>query len=163
MSGGNSKLQREPLKTCLDNICSDRPHCVSYAGDTLYETKWVRRFNIHYSNVYPRAVIRPHTAQQVSQIVQCAANHNLTVQAKGGGHSYANFAYDADITIDLTYMAHISVDSDAHIARIGGGSRLEKIDKELQRHGRAFAHGVCPSVGIGGHATIGGLGAMSRM
>ncbi|KAK4100442.1 FAD-binding domain-containing protein [Parathielavia hyrcaniae] len=28
---------------------------------------------------------------------------------------------------------------------------------------RAFAHGVCPEVGIGGHATIGGLGPMSRM
>lgn len=161
MGGNSSKLS--PLKTCLSNVCGNRPHCVSYAGDALYEINWVRRFNIDDAYAYPWAVIRPGTVEDVSEIVRCAVENNATVQAKGGGHSYANLAYDADITIDLSNLQHFSIDDETHIARIGGGSRLGKIDKELHHHGRAFAHGVCPGVGIGGHATIGGLGPMSRM
>lgn len=161
MGGGGSKI--EPLRTCLDKVCGDRPHCVSYAGNPFYEINWVRRFNIDDANAYPWAIIRPQTVEDVSRIVQCAVDSNVTVQAKGGGHSYSNFAYDADVTIDLRLMQHFSMDNGTHNARIGGGSRLGKIDKALQRHGRAFAHGVCPGVGIGGHATIGGLGPMSRM
>lgn len=160
---GGSGSKNEPLRTCLNNVCGGRPHCVGYAGNPLYELKWAQRFNIEDANGHPWAVIRPQTVEDVSQIVQCAAASNVTVQAKGGGHSYSNFAYDADITIDLKLMQHVSIDNGTRNARIGGGSRLGKIDKALQHHGRAFAHGVCPGVGIGGHATIGGLGPMSRM
>lgn len=161
MGSGNSKI--EPLRTCLDNVCENRPHCVGYAGDRTFELNWCRRFNINDPEAYPWAVIKPRTTDEVSQIVQCAAKYNATVQAKGGGHSYANFAYDADITIDLANMKHMEMDTGSWNARIGGGARLGKIDVFLHSHGRAFAHGVCPGVGIGGHATIGGLGPMSRM
>lgn len=48
-------------------------------------------------------------------------------------------------------------------ATFGSGYTLGDLDKELHSHGgRAMAHGLCPSVGIGGHATIGGIGFSSR-
>ena len=41
---------------------------------------------------------------------------------------------------------------------------LGALTQKLHDHGnRAVAHGTCPQVGIGGHATIGGLGPASRM
>lgn len=41
---------------------------------------------------------------------------------------------------------------------------LGDVTKRLHENGnRAMAHGTCPQVGIGGHATIGGLGPTSRM
>lgn len=49
-------------------------------------------------------------------------------------------------------------------ATIGSGTLLDDITKKLHDNGkRAMAHGTCPQVGIGGHATIGGLGPTSRM
>lgn len=49
-------------------------------------------------------------------------------------------------------------------ATIGGGTLLRDVTKRLHENGnRAMAHGTCPQVGIGGHATIGGLGPSSRM
>ncbi|GJC89607.1 FAD-linked oxidoreductase sorD [Colletotrichum liriopes] len=44
-----------------------------------------------------------------------------------------------------------------------GGTRLRQIDESLRVHRRAVPHGMCPGIGIGGHATVGGLGPMSRM
>ena len=47
------------------------------------------------------------------------------------------------------------MDEVSWIATIGGGSLLGDIDKLLEQKGnRAFSHGVCPGVGIGGHLTV---------
>ena len=49
-------------------------------------------------------------------------------------------------------------------ATIGAGTLLGDVTKRLhEAGGRVIAHGTCPQVGIGGHATIGGLGPASRM
>lgn len=56
------------------------------------------------------------------------------------------------------------MDNSTWRATVGGGTRLGDMDDKLHdAGGRAVAHGVCPGVGIGGHATIGGLGPSSRM
>jgi hypothetical protein len=48
-------------------------------------------------------------------------------------------------------------------ATVGGGTRLGDLDERLLAAGqRAIAHGTCLQVGVGGHATIGGLGPTSR-
>lgn len=47
-------------------------------------------------------------------------------------------------------------------ASIQPGSRLGDVALELKNHGRALAHGVCPYVGVGGHAGFGGWGPASR-
>ncbi|KAH9992370.1 hypothetical protein F4779DRAFT_609290 [Xylariaceae sp. FL0662B] len=61
-------------------------------------------------------------------------------------------------------MQDFSIDTNTWVTTVGGGSKLGDLTKQLHEHGgRAFAHGTCPGVGIGGHATIGGLGPASRM
>jgi hypothetical protein len=52
----------------------------------------------------------------------------------------------------LQKLRYVIVDDKTQNARIGSGSRLGDIDILLGD--RTFAHGVCPGVGIGGHATI---------
>ncbi|KAJ7272724.1 hypothetical protein B0H12DRAFT_1319893 [Mycena haematopus] len=48
-------------------------------------------------------------------------------------------------------------------ATVGAGTLLGDLTRRLHdAGGRAIAHGTCPQVGIGGHATIGGLGPLSR-
>jgi FAD/FMN-containing dehydrogenase len=66
------------------------------------------------------------------------------------------------IVVDLKNMQAVSWD-DAEIARVGAGITLGDLDTFLNSKNRSMAHGTCPQVGIGGHATIGGLGPASRM
>lgn len=68
------------------------------------------------------------------------------------------------IVVDLKHFQQFSVDENSWIATIGAGQLLGDVTKNLLANGqRAMAHGTCPQVGIGAHATIGGLGPMSRM
>ncbi|KAG8414624.1 hypothetical protein J3459_014213 [Metarhizium acridum] len=49
-------------------------------------------------------------------------------------------------------------------ATFGAGFKLGELDHQLHKHGgRAMAHGTCPGVGAGGHATIVEIGPSSRM
>lgn len=48
-----------------------------------------------------------------------------------------------------------SMDTNTWRATIGAGTQLGGIDQKLHDNGgRAMAHGICPGVGLGGHATI---------
>lgn len=71
---------------------------------------------------------------------------------------------DGALAIDLTNLQSFSMDEDTWQASVGAGMRLGDMDDKLHDAGkRAVAHGTCPGVGIGGQATIGGLGPSSRM
>lgn len=62
---------------------------------------------------------------------------------------------DGALVIDLVNFQHFSMDTDTWQATIGGGHRLHDVTEKLHDNGkRAMAHGTCPGVGIGGHATI---------
>ncbi|KAJ4323828.1 hypothetical protein N0V84_004174 [Fusarium piperis] len=142
------------LRTCLDSVCAKDTNCVRYPGIKQDEEyfQWSAPFNLGRV-VKPAAVVRPKDADQVAAFVQCAAKNKVKVQARSGGHSYAN------------YGIYVTLDENTWHAKIGSGSLLGDIDDLLDKKPgrRVFPHGVCPSVGIGGHATIGGLGPSSRM
>lgn len=57
--------------------------------------------------------------------------------------------------IDLGSLKSIVVDSDG-TAHVQGGALLGDTALALNSKGRAMSHGVCPWVGIGGHAGFGG-------
>ena len=64
----------------------------------------------------------------------------------------------------MKHFQQFSMNDQTWQATIGGGTLLSDVTKRLHDNGnRAIAHGTCPQVGIGGHATIGGLGPSSRM
>ncbi|TGJ83569.1 hypothetical protein E0Z10_g5197 [Xylaria hypoxylon] len=152
------------LATCLNTVCDGRTDCVAYPNNPLYQISWVNRYNLDLP-VTPIAVTRPQTVQDVSAFVKCAATNNIKVQPKSGGHSYANYGgEDGALVIDLLKLQDFSMDAKTWQATIGGGTKLADVTKRLHDNGkRAISHGTCPGVGIGGHATIGGLGPTSRM
>ncbi|KAK3368489.1 hypothetical protein B0H63DRAFT_76736 [Podospora didyma] len=159
---GNSN---SALSQCLGGVANGRSGFVSYPENPLYQISWVKRYNLDV-HVTPAAVVRPDTSQDIADIIKCATANKVKVQAKSGGHSYANFGLGGDdgaVAIDLVNLQEYRMDPTTWYATVGAGFRLGEVDKRLHETGRAFSHGVCPDVGIGGHATIGGLGPMSRM
>jgi FAD/FMN-containing dehydrogenase len=84
------------------------------------------------------------TAKQISAAVTFASKHNLAVQPRSGGHSYASHSLggtDGALVIDLSLMNDVKVHPEADPealwrAEIGGGTRLGKITEELYRQGK---------------------------
>ncbi|KAI1384413.1 Glucooligosaccharide oxidase [Hypoxylon trugodes] len=154
------------LSDCLNAVCNSRDSCVAYSDNPLYQISWVNRYNLDIP-VEPIAVTRPDNSQDVSDFIKCAVANNVKVQPKSGGHSYANYGVggtDGELVIDLVNLQNFTMDNNTWQATIGGGTRLSDVTSRLHDNGkRAIAHGTCPGVGIGGHATIGGLGPSSRM
>lgn len=112
----------------------------------------------------PAVIVIPKTEDHVRHAVLCAARLGLQVQARSGGHSYASFSIggrDGAMVIDLRHFQGVSVDQQG-IAKVGAGARLGSVAVALLARGRALAHGTCPAVGVGGHATHGGFGMTSR-
>ncbi|KAF8698239.1 hypothetical protein AX14_001170, partial [Amanita brunnescens Koide BX004] len=134
-----------------------------FPGDSAY-SGLSEAFNERYA-FKPGAIAFPSTPQQVSRIVKLGVEYNHQVVARSGGHSYiANGlgGKDGVLVIDTRNMTNITMLS-SDIATIETGNRLGDIALALSKHGRALPHGVCPYVGIGGHASFGGWGYTSRM
>ncbi|TVY58928.1 Berberine bridge enzyme-like protein [Lachnellula cervina] len=159
--GGSS-----PQAKCLLSAVGGNADLVAFPTKPLYQLLDVHPYNLDIS-VAPIAVTYPKTADQVAAIVACAGS-DFKVQARGGGHSYANYALGGGDTntavVDLKNFQDFSMDTNSWQATIGAGTKLGDVTSRLLSAGnRAIAHGTCPDVGIGGHATMGGLGPMSRM
>jgi hypothetical protein len=78
------------LRKCLDSVCAGADNCVKYpaSGENREYFQWASPFNLGRI-VLPAAVVRPSDDEQVSGFVRCAADNNVKVQARSGGHSYA--------------------------------------------------------------------------
>jgi FAD/FMN-containing dehydrogenase len=63
----------------------------------------------------------------------------------------------------MMFLSQVQVDSTG-LARVGPGNKLKDVAEKLHAaNGRYMPHGSSPTVGIGGHATVGGLGLHSRL
>ncbi|KAL8996219.1 MAG: hypothetical protein Q9169_004241 [Polycauliona sp. 2 TL-2023] len=113
----------------------------------------------------PAVIVLPTTVQHISDAVGCAAQNNVKVQPRGGGHSYAAFGLGGQngaMVIDLQSFQEVTLDAN-NIAKVGGGVRLGNLAQAIfNQKQRALPHGTCPGVGVGGHATHGGFGLSSR-
>ncbi|KAF8166621.1 hypothetical protein K438DRAFT_252941 [Mycena galopus ATCC 62051] len=170
MGSSNSTLPppsqpASPLQVCLNKVFANNTGGVSYPQDLLYQFLDVKPYNTAIS-VTPAAVTRPTTAEDVANIVQCAVASAVKVQPRSGGHSYGNYGIggeDGAVVVDMVNFQQFSMDNTTWNAVVGAGTLLADVTSRLSNAGgRAIAHGTCPQVGIGGHATIGGLGPISR-
>lgn len=94
----------------------------------------------------------------------CAVRTHFFVNPRSGHHSYASSSLggeDDHFILDLSALNTIALNGD--IASIDGGARLGDVGLSLAGQERAVAMGICPYVGIGGHAAYGGWGFTSRM
>ncbi|PLW50268.1 hypothetical protein PCASD_01709 [Puccinia coronata f. sp. avenae] len=115
------------------------------------------------------AIVYVSDAKDVSKAIKCASKFRVPVVARSGGHSYASFSSSPQgLIIDVTNLKDFSFATN-HVGEVGemvtfgAGLRLGDLDMALEEHERAVPHGVCPYVGVSGHATCGGFGPTSRM
>ncbi|KAM5341204.1 hypothetical protein ACJ41O_015313 [Fusarium nematophilum] len=155
---------RESLRGCLSDAVSQSER-VRFSDDSDFQSGHVRPYNLNFPYV-PFAVVYPIDPTEVANLVVCASKNARTVQARSGGHDYTNKCIGGDdgaVVVDLKNINGVQLDSDG-IARVGAGNRLRDVCEKLHSQGaRHMPHGSSPTVGIGGHATVGGLGLHSRL
>src|SRR5258706_2740735 len=120
---------------------------ISLPKDPFYKHIAVKPYNLAF-NIHPAAVTRPRSAAEVAAVVKGAADQGLKVQARSGGHSFANYCLggeDNAVVVDLKHFQQFSMDTTTWHATIGGGMLLGDVTPRLHDHGgRGMAHGTCP-------------------
>src|SRR5690242_892524 len=140
---------------------------VSFGGDVIGPADAVyddaRRVWNGMVDKRPAAVVRPTTPAQVAKAVQFGRDQDLAIAVRCGGHSLPGLStVDDGLVIDLSHMRGVSVDPEARVATVRGGSLLSQLDTEAQKFGLVCPVGVVGHTGVGGLTLGGGMGRLQR-
>ena len=105
--------------------------------------------------IEPLGVVVPRTREDVVRTVRIAAEHHVSITARGGGTSQAGQAIGAGIQLDTSkYLNRIlEVNAAERWAWIEPGVVLDELNAQLKAHGVRFA----PDISTASRATIGGM------
>ena len=111
----------------------------------------------------PLAIVRAADAGDVSRVVTLAAEADLELAVRSGGHSLAGHGVsDGGIVVDLSEMTALHIDPKGRTAWAQAGLTAGEYTAAAQAHGLATGFGDTGSVGIGGITLGGGIGFLSR-
>ncbi len=113
----------------------------------------------------PGLVLRPRTPDEVADALAFASRHpELPLGIRSAGHGISGRSTNkGGLVIDVGAMDSIDVlDADRRLVRIGPGATWKRVAAALAPHGWALGSGDYGGVGVGGLATAGGIGFLSR-
>ena len=144
-------------KTSLSDLRRRHRGPVIVPHDDGYETARMT-FNAMLDR-RPEVVTRPLDVDDVVAAAVFAAQSDLPVAVRGGGHGVAGHCIgDGSLVVDLRLMREVAVDSEARTATCGGGALWEDLDPVCVRHGLATPGGTFGDTGVGGLTLGGGIG-----
>lgn len=133
---------------------------VSFPGNSAYETTQDSYFSLQEAALSPACIVVPSSPQDVAETVTIISGiPNCQFAIKGQTHApAAGFAnINAGVTIDLTPLHSVTVNSEHTVASIGGGASWLDVYTYLDSHGLAVAGGRNGAVGVGGLTLGGGI------
>jgi FAD/FMN-containing dehydrogenase len=111
----------------------------------------------------PALIVQCAGTDDIVRSVDYARANNLAVAIRGGGHSAPGFGTcDGGLVIDLSRMRNVRVDAARAEARVEGGCTWRDVDTATEPFGLATPGGIISTTGVGGLATGGGFGYLSR-
>lgn len=111
----------------------------------------------------PALILRARNASDVRTAIRLAAEQNLPLAVRCGGHSLAGFSTcDKGMVLDLSLMKRITINPIEKIAEVEGGALLGDLDKAANPYGLVTPAGVVSHTGIAGLTLGGGMGWLSR-
>jgi len=113
---------------------------------------------------HPAMIALCASGADVAEAVTFAAEHELVLSVKGGGHSYPGKSVcDNGLMIDLSMMNDVTVDPAAKTATARGGALLGQLDRAALAHRLITTTGVVSHTGVGGFTLGGGMGRTDRL
>ena len=111
----------------------------------------------------PAAIARCAGADDVAAAVRFAAEHRLSLAARGGGHHVAGTAMVEDgLVIDLSAMRAVRIDASGRTVHVQGGATWADVDRVTAPLGLAAPGGVVSETGVAGLALSGGVSHQRR-
>ncbi|MBB2948833.1 hypothetical protein FB565_008619 [Actinoplanes lutulentus] len=113
----------------------------------------------------PGLVLRPANPAEVADALSFARRHrHVPLGIRSAGHGVSGRSTnDGGLVIDVSAMNEITVlDEHQRLVRIGPGATWKQVAAALDEHGWALGSGDYGGVGVGGLATAGGIGLLSR-
>lgn len=111
----------------------------------------------------PALILRARSAMDVSVAVHVAAERNLPLAVRCGGHSFPGYSTcDGGIVLDLSLMRAITINPIERIAEVDGGALLGDLDRAGNPYGLVTPAGVISHTGAAGLTLGGGMGWLSR-
>jgi FAD/FMN-containing dehydrogenase len=111
----------------------------------------------------PALIVRCQGIDDVIACVRYAADHQVLLAVRGGGHNVAGFGTcDGGLVIDLSAMRVIEVDAERRTVRAEGGATWADLDAATQVFGLAAPGGIHSATGIAGLTLGGGQGWLRR-
>jgi FAD/FMN-containing dehydrogenase len=120
---------------------------------------------VHEATVdrHPLAIVRAVSAADVARTVVFAAQTELELAVRGGGHSLAGHGTtDGGIVLDLGAMKGLHIDPIRRLAWAQAGLTAGEYTTATAQHGLATPFGDTSTVGIGGLTLGGGIGWLVR-
>ncbi|MFN0074819.1 MAG: FAD-binding oxidoreductase, partial [Chloroflexota bacterium] len=112
----------------------------------------------------PALIARCTGTADVQAAVTFAADNNLRLAVRGGGHNAAGHGTcDGGLVIDLSPMKGVHVDARRRTGRAQGGVLWSEFDRETQAFGLATPGGTVSNTGVAGLTLGGGLGTLSGL
>ncbi|GLJ10653.1 hypothetical protein SUGI_0132510 [Cryptomeria japonica] len=116
----------------------------------------------------PYALIVPESRDQLHKSVQCSIQHGWQIVMRSGGHSYEGLSSTSQapnfVIIDVMKLERVEVDMKSKTAWVESGATLGQLYSAIANKTSlyGFPAGVCPTVGVGGTLSGGGLGLLAR-
>ncbi|XP_026447147.1 berberine bridge enzyme-like 23 [Papaver somniferum] len=117
--------------------------------------------------VKPLIILTPNNESDIKTTLNCSVINNLQIRVRSGGHDYEGLSWKSDfrfIIVDLVNIRSISVDVKKKSAWIQAGVTLDEVYYSIaeKRKTLGFPARTCPTMGVGGHFSGGGIGVLVR-
>ncbi|KAI3848261.1 hypothetical protein MKW92_023790 [Papaver armeniacum] len=131
-----------------------------------YSTQHLRLLNSTNAQK-PTAILTPKSEQEIKKALLCCKQNGLQIKVRSGGHDYEGLSLKSSfafIVIDLVNFRSISVDVRTQTAWVQSGATIGELAYRIAEKSKTlgFPSGICPTMGIGGHFSGGGIGALVR-
>jgi FAD/FMN-containing dehydrogenase len=111
----------------------------------------------------PGLILRCTSTEDVVAAVDVARANGVRPSVRCGGHSVWGAAVsDGGLTIDLSGLRAVTVDTGRKLVHAGGGCLLGDVDAATAPHGLIVPAGIMSETGVAGLALGGGIGWFSR-
>ena len=124
--------------------------------------------------VRPLGIVTPVDVSHVQAAVRCGRANGVRLRVRSGGHDYEGLSYRSERpdevfgVVDLSNLRAITVSADDErsvpTAWVDSGATLGELYYTIAKNNSemAFPGGICPTIGVGGHFSGGGIGMMMR-
>ncbi|KAM6576775.1 hypothetical protein CsatB_028612 [Cannabis sativa] len=125
--------------------------------------------NLRFTSPTPKplVIITPSNTSHVQACVLCSKKYGLQIRTRSGGHDFEGVSYVSKVPfviLDMRNLRSITVDVDNKTAWVESGATLGELYYRIaeKNENLSFPGGYCHSVGVGGHFSGGGYGALMR-